>query len=291
MNISSFPTSSALVLGGGGSTGNAWLIGMVAGLAAEGLEVFNADLTVGTSAGATAAAQLAGTEPQELYEAALQPIDAPRRGAKKPVIDHLAKLKMMISSCSSSAEFHRVISTASLELPGAMDAEFSQRWRAIVGARFEGSNWPKQRLIKISAVNASTGLPAVFDNYSGVELVDAVAASCSSSLPFWLAGQAYIDGGYRRNENADLARGYSKILVLSPLGRRSLHPESWKTSLAAQVEELRGSGSKVEVLLPDEAAQPLMGANAMDLSLRPDAANAGYLQGRRSAQKLSADLG
>lgn len=78
MNISSLPTNSALVLGGGGSTGNAWLIGMVAGLATEGLEVFNADPTVGTSAGATAAAQLAGTEPQELYEAALQPIDAPR---------------------------------------------------------------------------------------------------------------------------------------------------------------------------------------------------------------------
>ena len=48
----------ALVLGGGGSTGNAWLIGDVAGLFEGGLDVTTADLTIGTSAGAPAAAQL-----------------------------------------------------------------------------------------------------------------------------------------------------------------------------------------------------------------------------------------
>ena len=56
----------ALVLGGGGSTGNAWLIGVVAGLFDAGLDVTTADLTVGTSAGSTAAAQLAGATPTEL---------------------------------------------------------------------------------------------------------------------------------------------------------------------------------------------------------------------------------
>jgi len=54
---------TALVLGGGGSTGNAWLIGLVAGLFEGGLDVTETDLTIGTSAGATAAAQLAGAEP------------------------------------------------------------------------------------------------------------------------------------------------------------------------------------------------------------------------------------
>ena len=48
----------ALVLGGGGSTGNAWLIGVLAGLFDAGLDVTTADLTVGTSAGSTAAAQI-----------------------------------------------------------------------------------------------------------------------------------------------------------------------------------------------------------------------------------------
>jgi len=38
----------ALVLGGGGSTGNAWLIGVIAGLLDAGLNVTTADLTIGT---------------------------------------------------------------------------------------------------------------------------------------------------------------------------------------------------------------------------------------------------
>src|SRR5215204_2697159 len=48
----------ALVLGGGGSTGNAWLIGVIAGLFDAGLDVTEADLIIGTSAGSTAAAQI-----------------------------------------------------------------------------------------------------------------------------------------------------------------------------------------------------------------------------------------
>ena len=44
----------ALVLGGGGSAGNAWLIGIIAGLAEAGLDMTEAaDLVIGTSAGAT----------------------------------------------------------------------------------------------------------------------------------------------------------------------------------------------------------------------------------------------
>ena len=50
----------ALVLGGGGSAGNAWEIGVVAGLFDAGLDVTEADLIIGTSAGSTAAAQITG---------------------------------------------------------------------------------------------------------------------------------------------------------------------------------------------------------------------------------------
>ena len=51
--------SVALVLGGGGAAGNAWLIGIIAGMAEAGVDMTEAaDLVVGTSAGATAAAQV-----------------------------------------------------------------------------------------------------------------------------------------------------------------------------------------------------------------------------------------
>ena len=57
------PSPRALVLGGGGSVGNAWLIGVLAGLQDGGLDPTDVDLVIGTSAGATAAAQMSGQYP------------------------------------------------------------------------------------------------------------------------------------------------------------------------------------------------------------------------------------
>ena len=56
----------ALVLGGGGSAGNAWLIGVVAGLYDAGVDVTQAELVIGTSAGSTAAAQIMSASPTQL---------------------------------------------------------------------------------------------------------------------------------------------------------------------------------------------------------------------------------
>ena len=55
---SSGGTGRALVLGGGGVTGVAWELGILAGLAGAGADLSDADLVVGTSAGSAVAAQL-----------------------------------------------------------------------------------------------------------------------------------------------------------------------------------------------------------------------------------------
>src|SRR5580693_1912866 len=69
----------ALVLGGGGSAGNAWLIGVIAGLFDAGLDVTEADLIIGTSAGSTAAAQIASsTPPAELLASIVAAASQPR---------------------------------------------------------------------------------------------------------------------------------------------------------------------------------------------------------------------
>jgi NTE family protein len=57
--------------------------------------------------------------------------------------------------------------------------------------------------------------------------------------------------------------------------------------LAAQVDELRARGSRVETIFPDSNSAHMFGANAMDLSLRPPAARAGYDQGRALAEQLT----
>jgi NTE family protein len=139
----------------------------------------------------------------------------------------------------------------------------------------------------ITAIDAETGEPVVFHRESGVDLVDAVAASTSSGLPYGIGGARYLDGAFRRNENADLAAGYYRVLVLSPLGGRSLTPPEWRQHLDAQVQELRSSGSLVETVTPGPEADHLFGAAAMDVSLRPAAARAGYDRGRALGETIA----
>ena len=167
-------------------------------------------------------------------------------------------------------------------------ASWPARWRTTVAARLPSRHWPHQAML-ITAVDAHTGEPVVFDRHSGVDLVDAVAASCASGLPYRRsASTRYLDGGYRRSgENADLAAGYGRVLVLSPLGGRSLAPQAWRMHLAAQVDELRAGGSRVETILPDNNAREAIGSNLMDLSRRPSAARAGYDQGVARAEQLA----
>lgn len=278
----------ALVLGGGGSTGNAWLIGVIAGLFDAGLDVTGADLTVGTSAGSTAAAQIAGAAAPELFAATrTAPPVRPGGNPGMPVVDQLEKVKGIIAAAADVADMRRRLGAAALDLEAASDGSWQALWRATVGSRLPNRNWP-ERLVLITAVDAVSGEPVVFDRHSGVDLVDAVAASCASGLPYRIGNSRYLDGGYRTNaENADLAAGYERVLVLSPFGGRTLQPLEWGTDLAAQVGELRATGSRVETIFPCGDADRLFGANAMELSLRPAAAQAGYDQGRTLAGDLA----
>jgi len=57
--------------------------------------------------------------------------------------------------------------------------------------------------------------------------------------------------------------------------------------LAAQVDELRARGSRVDTILPDSNSLDAFGVNMMDLSRRPPAARAGYDQGRAVAGQLA----
>ena len=65
---------TALVLGGGGITGIAWEIGVLAGLAEAGADLTGADLVVGTSAGSVVGAQVtAGADLEALHARQLEP--------------------------------------------------------------------------------------------------------------------------------------------------------------------------------------------------------------------------
>src|ERR1700733_389092 len=80
--VGSVPVMSAraLVLGGGGAAGNAWGIGVIAGLFEAGLDVTEADLIIGTSAGSTAAVQITSAPPTQLLAEILSAAPPQRTG-------------------------------------------------------------------------------------------------------------------------------------------------------------------------------------------------------------------
>jgi NTE family protein len=289
----------ALVLHGGGSAGNAWEIGVIAGLFDAGIDVRDADLIIGTSAGSTAAAQItSGTPLHELFANILAAAPPQRSGATRPgrgleanapVANHMEMTSEIIGAAVDVTDMRRRMGAAALEFDTASDDAAQTRWRATVAARLPSHDWPQQPLF-IVAVNARTGEPVVFDRSNGVDLVDAIAASCANGFgvaPYRIGDDRYIDGGYRRNENADLAAGFGRVLVLSPFGGRSRHPTDWRMQLAAQVEELRAGGSSVETVFPDSDARDAFGVDMMDQSTRPPAARAGFTQGTTLAEKLA----
>jgi NTE family protein len=286
----------ALVLGGGGSAGNAWLIGVIAGLCDAGLDVTAADLIIGTSAGSTAAAQITGATPSELLAAVLAAAPQQRTGSvgpgggrpsRGPAADLMERTSRIIGASEDAADMRRRLGAAALDMDAASDGSGHTRWRATVAARLPGQRWP-ERVVLVVAVDAHTGEPVVFDRHSGVDLVDAVAASCANGFAYGIGDSRFIDGGYRRSsENADLAAGYRRVLVLSPLGGRSRAPLDWGMHLAAQVDELRAGGSRVETVFPDSRSREAFGSDLMDVSRRPPAARAGYDQGSALAGQLT----
>lgn len=303
-------SSLALVLGGGGSAGNAWLIGMIAGLADAGLDLAEtADLVIGTSAGATAAAQVrSGVPVAELYESVLsEPARTPgqagpprgghagqRPGA--PMNTLVERMRAINSSATSAADVQRAMGAFGLEYDAALPPGAAEQRRAVVAARLPRAEWP-QKPILITVVDAATGEFVALGRESGADLVDAVTASTAMPGPTVpINGRRYLDGGVRSAENADLASGHARVVVLSPLGGpRPERPGQFEglrrfpeTDLAAHVEALRAEGSRVDVVFPDAESLEAMGANLMDLAARIPSARAGFAQGRREAARLAA---
>ncbi|WP_448005312.1 patatin-like phospholipase family protein [Agromyces bauzanensis] len=174
----------ALVLAGAGAAGNAWQLGLIAGLAEAGVDLTEADLIIGTSAGSTVAAQItSGTRPAALYAAILAEVppshagDARSGRGRGPHLSGPAYMDWsaeIIASAQDASDMRRRMGAAALAMD-ASNGSSGTRWRDIVAARLPSHRWPQQSVL-ITAVDAHTGEPVVFDRHSGIDLVDAVAA-------------------------------------------------------------------------------------------------------------------
>lgn len=268
----------ALVLGGGGVAGIAWMTGLLAGLADAGHDVTGADLVIGTSAGATVAAQLGSGLPlDDLYARQVDPARQSAEIAAHVNLDSLAaEFGKYLQGSSSPQDALRAAGAFALAATTVPEAAR----RAVITSRLPSPDWPA-RSMKIVAVDCETGATEVFDSASGVSLVDAVAASCAVPgiwPPVTIGGRRYMDGGVRSSDNADLAAGAARIVLLSPLGADS--PLPTPMPLRKVVASLRDGGARVTVVSPDDASRPFIETNPLDPAVRAPAAAAGRAQGR-----------
>ncbi|MET9469478.1 patatin-like phospholipase family protein [Streptomyces sp. NPDC006544] len=273
----------ALVLGPGGVLGTAWMAGLAAGLRRAGVDLGEADLTVGTSAGAIVGALLAtGQDIDRLAAPARKPAAAaaaaPGRGADPAVMGSV--FAVLGDAGLERGEARRRVGRIALDHAGS-DPAAEQALLAGRGALIGATAWPDRPLL-VTAVDAVTGEPVVWDRTSGVPLVHAVAASSAfpgAEPPVGVQGRRYMDGALRAGTNADLAAGAGTLVVVEPLAH--LFPRE-------QLEQqLRAVGARTVVTVgPDPDAIRAFGADLQDRAHWEPAFRAGLAQAPATADRL-----
>ncbi len=160
--------------------------------------------------------------------------------------------------------------------------------RRAIAQRLPSHDWPG-RVLRVTAIDIATGELVVFDRESGVELVDAVAASCAvpgAWPPVTIAGRRYMDGGVGSSVNLGVALDCDVAVVLAPAGADA--PAPFGPGLAAEIAAFAGSTFAV---FADDNSLAAFGPNPLDPRCRIASAVAGREQGRRDAAAVARFLG
>ncbi len=189
---------TGLILAGGGIAGIGWETGVLRGIADESPDtaraLLNSDVLVGTSAGSTVAAQISSSlSLEELFER--QTGDTSSEIDSGVDIEAISALFLTaMAQPGELTEKLRRIGAIALDTPTVGEPIR----RRVIKPRLPDHHWPAQDL-RITAIDTATGELVVFDSSSGgVDLVDAVAASCAvpgTWPPVTIGDRRYMDGG------------------------------------------------------------------------------------------------
>ncbi|MCK9932177.1 patatin-like phospholipase family protein [Frankia sp. Mgl5] len=272
-----FSDGAAVVLGPGGLVGTAWLLGLAAGLRRGGVDLADADLIVGTSAGAIAGAVLAtGGDPERL-SALPDPSPDPTAPRTRPDRGPMGEVFAILADQADPERVRRVGRIA-LTAPTIPEDVHVARMAWLIGAH----DWPDRRLL-ITAVDVETGRPVVWDRGSGVPLASAVAASCAMPAaypPVTIEGRRYMDGALGGGSNIHLADGADPVVVIEPGAPR---PGPAVPAAVSPVAVAVRPAPAVVRIAPDEAARNSFGPDLGDRSRWWPVYQAGLNQARTAA--------
>lgn len=270
----------AVILGGGGVTGLAWEIGVLRGLADEGLYLRNADSIIGTSAGAFAGAYLASGLIDRFYERQFEEAAVEIPAAMPP-----ETIESFRKAIADGGGDDVVTAMALGRLAIAARTVSAEERMAVVASRLPQDGWPDV-LLQMTAIDAETGELCLLDRSSGVPL--ATAAAASGAVPgLWpvveAEGRKWIDGGSCSATNARLGAAYDRVLVIAPV----LDGSPGRPGTRDDIAKLTSHGVAVVLIAPDQHAIEAIGNNPFDPARRGPAADAGRLQGEAAAPKAA----
>lgn len=278
--------SVGLVLGGGGVTGAAYEMAALMALEmATGWNPNQADVVVGTSAGAFVAA-LIRNEALDL-DSLVHPGDS-----RQDVADRIsARLFTRKPGVKVSRWLrHGLVPgvrrpglTLLLGSPAPWDASGLADWvRSQVGPAAE--EWPSRPTL-ITAFDIATRRRVAFGTLEApnVALADAVAASSAIPVvfqPWEIDGRGYVDGGVVSGTHADLVLGsddpLDMVLVIAPMAADEERDGAWihervfdrvgRSALDGEVDLIRDTwpATDIVVLRPTPHVQAAMRPNYMD---------------------------
>jgi NTE family protein len=277
------------VLGGGGVFFIAWQIGYLNGLRKRGVDLSDAEIVVGTSAGAlvasiVSAGKLAAFSHEVGVLARLAGVLIPET-ARRP--SQSRALTMFVEAAEASPDTLRSIGFAALAAHGESAAKFRRSVGLVLGL---GSNkWPAPAL-NIVTVDAYTGERLVVTAAAGVSAARAAAASASVPGlfdPQPVLDRKCMDGGVSGSgTHCDIVAGAGRAVVLA-LGASTPREKASGTlpagSLDREVRALAAAGTEAVLRGPREvdptmlmSAKSVPGALAMaDEQADEDAAAVG----------------
>jgi NTE family protein len=297
----------ALVLGGGGVLGEAWMMGVLAGIEdGAGLDTRRCEYFVGTSAGSIVAAHLvAGNSPRrprslspgsETSSAELAPAAPANRLAEAGAVAARRAGSWAIAAAGTFAPLALGLAApGGALLRGALlrrlprPGQTLDRLREHVereDARFDGR-------LRVTAVDRGTGRRVVFGSPRAprASVADAVTASCTVPwlfAPVEIDGREYVDGGVWSPTNLDAApvgRG-ADVLCLNPTASLTASTDMIgvfrrvsRSAAAIEAMALRRRGASVQTFAPNADSARAMGLNLMDRRPASKVLEAGYRQG------------
>ena len=223
-----------LVLGGGGVLGEAWMMGVLAGIEdATGFDLRECEAFVGTSAGSIVSAHLAAGQsprrpsnidngsPEE--EATSEPVDglasaalyAAKRAGASAMAAGAAFAPLALGVAAPGGAVMRAAMLRRIPTPREDLSRLRNRIERS-GARFDGR-------LRVTAVDRRNGRRVVFGSPRApdVSVAEAVQASCTVPwlfAPVEIQGREYVDGGVWSPTNLDAAPAGrdTHVLCLNP---------------------------------------------------------------------------